>query len=139
MGEGGIVLGPGDQDRLARRLKVDKAQFLTLYAVRHNGKHKIRTGPDGNCLFFRAGQGCTVHEDKPDICRAWPFFRGNLVDTISLAMAKDFCPGIRKDVTHAEFLAEGQRCLAEAGLEAKDPSCEAIALVPVGSACPNRG
>lgn len=138
MGEGGIVLGPADQDRLARRFGTTRENLLALYAVRHNGKLKLRTGIDGNCLFFRVGQGCTVHEDKPDVCRAWPFFRGNMVDSESLAMAKDFCPGIRKDVSHDEFRAEGLRCLAEAGLGATDPDSEATALVQGPPLCPHK-
>lgn len=101
-----------------------------MYAVRHNGKHKVRTGPDGNCLFFRSGEGCAVHDVKPDVCRAWPFFRGNMVDAASFAMAREFCPGIRGDAGHTAFVAEGRRHLAEAGLRAHDPDSEATALMP---------
>lgn len=64
------------------------------YCERIGGKLKIRCGEDGYCVFFRQGSGCGVHEGKPSICRAWPFFRGNIEDPASLAMAKEFCPGI---------------------------------------------
>lgn len=95
----------------------------------HNGKLKIRTGNDGYCIFFVQGRGCTVHKGKPDICRAWPFFRGNLVDAESLHMAKEFCPGIDPGVTHETFAAEGRRYLEEHSLCAHDDTCEANALI----------
>ena len=77
----------------------------------------------------KKGQGCGVHEGKPAICRAWPFFRGNIEDPASLALAKDFCPGIAPEVRHAEFARQGLAYLREEGLLAHDPSCEANALI----------
>lgn len=130
-GKGGIVVSPTDMPRLCAFLSLDEATFLQRYGVMHNGKPKVRTGEDGNCIFFARGRGCTVHEAKPDICRAWPFFRGNMVDPASLRMAKEFCPGIRPDVGYAAFVAEGGRYLNEQGLVAHDPSCEAHALMPL--------
>ena len=77
-GEGGIVLSPKDLKRLYEGLNLEKQAFLDAYGVFRNGKWQVRTGEDGNCIFFRAGQSCTVHAIKPDVCRAWPFFRGNI-------------------------------------------------------------
>lgn len=128
MGEGGIVLGPKDLARLCEHFGMDEKPFLSQYAELHNGKHKIRTGPDGNCIFFRTGKGCCVHEFKPDVCRAWPFFRGNMVDAASLDMAREFCPGIGKKVTHQDFVAEGTAYLREHGLVAQGLPGEATAL-----------
>lgn len=128
-GEGGIVVSPADLARICAFLGMTPEAFEATYGERRNGKLKVRTGPDGNCVFFAAGRGCTVHEGKPDICRAWPFFRGNLVDADSLGMAKEYCPGIRPDVRHAEFSAAGRAYLAARGLLASDCTCEANALV----------
>lgn len=128
-GEGGIVVSPTDLARICAFLGMTPEAFEAAYGERRNGKLKVRTGPDGNCVFFAVGRGCTVHEGKPDICRAWPFFRGNLVDADSLAMAKEYCPGIRSDVRHAEFAAAGRAYLADRGLLACDCTCEANALV----------
>ncbi|MEG2140774.1 MAG: YkgJ family cysteine cluster protein [Bilophila sp.] len=129
-GEGGIVLSPRDLQRLCQGLGLEQDAFLATYAVFRNGKNQVRTGEDGKCIFFREGTGCSVDVDKPDVCRAWPFFRGNMVDAESLYLAKDYCPGIRADATHAEFVAEGRAYLAEYGLEAADPRCEGHALLP---------
>ncbi len=128
-GEGGIVLAPKDLERISVFLGLEQDIFIERYAVMHNGKYKIRTGEDGYCIFFMQGKGCSVHEGKPDICRAWPFFRGNLEDAVSLHLAKEFCPGIEQSVTHAVFAAEGKRYLLEQGLLATDASQSAAALV----------
>ena len=93
------------------------------------GKLQIRTATDGYCIFFKHGVGCSVHAGKPDICRAWPFFRGNLEDPESLFMAKEFCPGISKKITHASFARAGYAYLANAGLVAQNPICDANALI----------
>ena len=79
-GEGGIVLSPKDLKRLYEGLNLEKQAFLDAYGVFRNRKWQVRTGEDGNCTFFRAGQSCTVHAIKPDVCRAWPFFRGNVAE-----------------------------------------------------------
>ena len=128
-GEGGIVVSPTDLDRLCGHTGLSPVDFAATYCEQRNGKLKIRTGEDRNCIFFEAGQGCSVHEAKPDICRAWPYFRGNLVDRESLELAKDFCTGIRPDVTHGEFAAAGRAYLESQGLVARDRSTEANALV----------
>lgn len=66
---------------------------------------------------------------KPSICRAWPFFRGNIEDAASLAMAKEFCPGIKATAKHVDFAREGRAYLAANDLLAKDATCEANALI----------
>ena len=128
-GRGGIVVSPADLTRLAAFLHLAPEEAVKRYGEHSGGKLKIRTGDDGRCIFFRDGQGCGVHEGKPAICRAWPFFRGNIEDPASLALAKDFCPGIAPEVRHAEFARRGLAYLREEGLLAHDPSCEANALI----------
>lgn len=130
-GEGGIILSLFDLQRLHEGLQLEKQAFLDNYAVYRNGKWQIKTGEDGNCIFFREGKGCSVHSIKPNVCRAWPFFRGNMADAESLYLAKDFCPGIRSDATHEEFVAEGEAYLRENDLIASDPDREGHALLPV--------
>lgn len=128
-GKGGIVVSPTDLPRICAFLEQSPAEFTTTYGEQHNGKLKIRTGDDGFCIFFVQGKGCSVHPAKPDICRAWPFFRGNIVDAESYAMAKEFCAGIRPDAAHDEFVAEGRAYLQAQGLHAEDSHTEANALI----------
>ena len=128
-GEGGIVVGPRDLPRLCAELGLDAASFIARYTYERGGKIKIRSTDNKYCVFFVPGKGCSVHEAKPDICRAWPFFRGNLVDSASLALAKEFCPGIAADIKHDDFVREGLHYLEEHSLTASDPIKEANALM----------
>ncbi len=130
-GKGGIVVSPTDLKRICLHLDVDADTFEQRYGCIQNGKLKVRTGDDGFCIFFVQGAGCAVHIAKPDICRAWPFFRGNMIDNESFFLAKDYCAGIRPDSTHAEFVAEGLLYLQENSLQAQNTKTEAHALFPL--------
>lgn len=113
-GEGGIVMDDKDQLRLARHLGLELETFLDRYAETRGDKYYLRTGEDGYCVFF--GPNCRVHPAKPDVCRAWPFFRGNLVDALSWEMAADYCPGIQLKAGHEAFVAQARISLAEDGV-----------------------
>ena len=128
-GKGGIVVSPSDLKRLCATLRMEEEEVIRQFGEYVGTKLKIRVGEDGYCIFFREGKGCIVHEGKPSICKAWPFFRGNIEDPVSLHLAKDFCPGIPKEISHADFAAQCKRYLQENGLLASDRSCEANALI----------
>lgn len=113
-GSGGIVLAPKDIARLAAHLELEPAAFLQRHAENKAGKQRLKVREDGYCVFFH--EGCAVHPAKPDICRAWPYFRGNLEDAYSLAMAKEYCPGIAPGVSFNAFSAEGRAFLKREGL-----------------------
>lgn len=115
-GVGGIVLRGRDQARLAEFLQLKHGEFMASYTVKRRDKTQLRTGSGGCCVFFDPQKLCTVHPARPDICRAWPFFRGNLVDPASLRFAKEACPGIDRDVSFADFTRTGFAALAEQGL-----------------------
>ncbi len=127
-GSGGIVVSLRDLERLCAHLSLQPREFAERFAERRNGKLVVRIGADGRCIFFAVGSGCTVHAAKPDICRAWPFFRGNLVDAGSLALAKEYCPGIDPTVEHTEFARAGLADLAAAGIAGRGGADEATAL-----------
>ena len=110
-GQGGIILSAADLARLAKFLNLNAARVVDEYGERKNGKLRLKTDRDGYCIFFRTGRGCLVHDGKPDICRAWPYFRGNLEDAASFEMAREYCPGISRKIKYAEFVAEGLRYL----------------------------
>lgn len=106
-GRGGIVVSDGDLKRLCEFMNMTAENFELAWGERRGGKLHIRAGQDATCVFFKQGVGCAVHEAKPDICRAWPYFRGNLVDAGSLELSKDFCPGIPSSLSHADFVRQG--------------------------------
>ncbi len=129
-GQGGIVVSPTDLARLCEHFQIDAEAFEVQYGCVQNGKLKVRTGEDNFCIFFKEGVGCAAHVARPDICRAWPFFRGNMVDNESFYLAKDYCPGIKPTSTHDAFVAEGALYLQEHGLQASNAKTEAHALLP---------
>ena len=127
-GEGGIVVSSSDLARLIGHLTISAEEFEQSYGVRRGGKLFVRTGEDGNCIFYQAGLGCKVHAAKPNICRAWPFFRGNLIDPESLDLSRHFCPGIPRDLDFQSFVRQGLSYLVAQGLAAGEGQDEARAL-----------
>lgn len=127
-GRGGIVVSPADEARLCQALCLDSPTFRERYTELRNGKMHLRAGRDGRCLFFRETGGCSVHIHKPAVCRAWPFFRGNLIDPVSFSLAKEYCPGISRQVSHADFVAEGIQYIRSEELFADDSGKAGAAL-----------
>ena len=106
--------------------------FLAQAVQLVSGKYRIKSRADGYCLYFQEGKGCGVHPARPDICRAWPFFRGNLIAAISWEMAQDFCPGIDPGVPHAEFARQGLAYLRKQGICRFSGPCDQAAAGPDG-------
>lgn len=127
-GVGGIVLSVADLDRLCNNLGCTAADFQQKYGEIRNGKLYIRTGQDNYCIFFDTATGCGIHSFKPAVCKAWPFFRGNLMDGESLELAKGYCPGIKKDAPLQEFSREGLAYLQEHNLACTTEHAYARAL-----------
>ncbi len=128
-GRGGIVVGPRDLPRLADFFCMDEATFLAEHTEQMGGKRMLKTGRDGFCAFFSHERGCAIHVVRPDVCRAWPYFRGNLVDQVSYALAQDDCPGISRTCEHSVFAHEGFAFLKAHKLLAGDPAREGRALM----------
>ena len=118
--------------RLAAHLDLTVPDLLSTHA-RPSGDNFILTcGPDGFCRFFRAGLGCGVHAARPDICRAWPYFKGNLIDDSSWELAQDYCPGINPRSSHQEFVNQGVEYLETQELLDDSPDRpEALRLIPL--------
>ena len=127
-GRGGIVVSFKDLKRLCGHLRMTGDEFESTWGERHGNKLHIRAGADGACAFFKNGAGCAVHVAKPDICRAWPYFRGNLLDADSLELSKAFCPGIPSALPHADFARQGLDLLVRENLAGSAGDDEANAL-----------
>lgn len=122
------MLEQDELERLASFMAISECEFCDNYCIRQNGKLKLATGPDGYCVFFIPDKGCRVHEVKPGVCRAWPFFRGNLVDEISMAMAAEYCPGINRQAGFEQFRSYGLDYLRNNDLLAKTRLATALRL-----------
>lgn len=125
-GQGGIVLTAADVDRLAAHLGRDRAAFLAEMTETRHGKTYLKCGQDDYCLFF--SDGCGIHPARPDICRAWPFFRGNLIDAVSWEMIQSDCPGVNPEAGHEAFRRQGLVYLRDKGL-ARAPGGDAPAAL----------
>ena len=128
-GRGGIVVGPRDLTRLCVHFGLSAEEVLSRYTETMSGKPTIKVGGDGFCMFFKEGRGCTIHPARPSVCRAWPFFRGNLIDQVSFEMAREDCPGIRREASHAQFAHEGFRYLEDYKLRCHDIHTEGRAVI----------
>lgn len=129
-GEGGIVMAPKDQNRLAEHLGLSLKDFLEKYTRTSGSKILLITGDDEYCIFFKQGVGCGVHPGRPDICRAWPFFKGNLIDPMSWEMIQEYCPGVRPEAGHAEFRRQGLEYLKNLNIgEESDETPEALSHI----------
>ena len=109
-------------------LNVTAEVFEQKWGERRGGKLHIRATEEALCIFFVQGTGCAVHVAKPNICRAWPYFRGNLLDADSFELSKDFCPGIPAGLAHADFQRQGLACLVREHLSGNAGADEANAL-----------
>ncbi|WP_043793519.1 YkgJ family cysteine cluster protein [Solidesulfovibrio fructosivorans] len=129
-GVGGIMLSLSDITRLAEHLGLTPEAMLARFAEHVGGKDRLATGADGYCIFYN--EGCSVHPARPDVCRAWPYFRGNIIDAASHAMAAEDCPGINTEVDHAEFARQGMEYLRRHGLARVQGvgAPEALAVMP---------
>lgn len=127
-GKGGIIVSPKDLERLCHFFELSAEDFLKKYTKDSQKPHLI-TGEDDFCLFFKEGVGCSIHEARPDVCRAWPYFRGNIVDATSFEMAKEDCKGINQEISHAGFAQDGYKYLVDYNLLATDPKTEGRALI----------
>lgn len=93
-GEPGYVwLNSEEIDRLAKRLGETRGKFLQLYVKSVGVRRSLRELPDGSCVFFRKGVGCTVYEDRPRQCRTWPFWESNIRNREAWEYTCEICPG----------------------------------------------
>ena len=102
-GEPGTVLVSDEEIRtLARRVELEEQQFRTAFTRQiPSGKVILRELSNGDCVFWKAGQGCTVYEDRPRQCKTWPFWSSNLTTPEAWNEASRDCPGMDQGEAHA--------------------------------------
>ena len=114
-GSGGIVVTVEEARRISEHLGLGLELFYDRYTVWAGEKRLIAGDAERGCVFL-SENGCAIHAVKPDVCRAWPFFRGNLIDESSWLLSQDSCAGIIAEVDHREFVRQGLDYLATHGL-----------------------
>lgn len=67
-----IQMNPYEIARLASNLGIRPYEFISKY-LRDDGPY-LKAKPDGACVFL-GSTGCTVHGDRPLVCRLYPLGR----------------------------------------------------------------
>lgn len=74
-------------------------RFLRLV----DGHYALVNAPDGSSCVFLEGKQCTVYEDRPAQCRAFPWWPANLRSSGTWSRAAMYCEGISPDAPLVEL------------------------------------
>ena len=96
-----IVLTPEDYKGVIENGRID------LVEAGEDGHVRMRLKDDGTCEAFIDGK-CSIHEFKPSICRAYPFY----LDMFTGLCASISCPGFGGGWTPLEDLKPEIECTA---------------------------
>jgi Fe-S-cluster containining protein len=92
---------------LAKRLRMTETEFRERHTRPFRANITIlQEKPNFDCVFYDRERGCTVYEDRPKQCRAWPFWQLVVHSPRTWAEAATDCPGINRGPLHsAESIA----------------------------------
>ncbi len=76
----------------ANFLKMPQLEFKTKYLDHVNDSWFVDVG-NNPCPFLKSN-GCSIHSAKPRQCRAYPFWRENLLSKKHWKVTGEVCPGI---------------------------------------------
>ncbi len=80
---------------LADQFGLSDEQFRTRYTRKLRGGDVSLTEKDDlDCIFYDRRVGCTVYENRPRQCKAWPFWRSIVFSQEAWNEAADSCPGM---------------------------------------------
>ena len=114
-------LADGESTVLARSLGLDEQAFAERYVRRvpdpRSGAERLAlrerpVGEGGGCVLLEGRNHCRVYAQRPEHCRAFPYWPSVLCSRAGFERARALCPGIRPEVD------EGTRQRAFAELEA---------------------
>lgn len=94
-----IQLNPYEIARLARHRGMTTSEFRDAHT--HEGAY-LRQRDDGRCVFFDAQTGCSVHTDRPLVCRLFPLGR-----TITASGAVSYARGVYEPPPNGRFDDDG--------------------------------
>ncbi len=104
--------------RLAARLDLELDDFGRRYLRRVDSRYALRDRPGGDCVFL-SGKSCSVYEDRPLQCRAFPWWPANLASPEAWKRAAASCEGISETAPLHEVgvIEVGLATARSAGLE----------------------
>jgi glycosyltransferase involved in cell wall biosynthesis/Fe-S-cluster containining protein len=92
---GPVFLAPPEYDMVAGALGVDEDVFMKEYIddYTHIGRLKVATDGSPPCL---GDDRCKIYENRPLVCKTFPFWANFLASPGAWEHAKKACPGIGK-------------------------------------------
>lgn len=103
-GQTTVSLDDEDQERMVAVLGLPREEVQNTY-WRITGTVVQMKIEDGHCIFFREGEGCTVHQGRPWRCGQWPLHPSILADRSNFETIRESCPGINRDLSYEDFCA----------------------------------
>lgn len=107
-GAGTVAVSDAEITALARRVDLREEEFRTLYTrTLRGGSLSLREKSNRDCVFWQAGVGCRVYEDRPRQCRTWPFWSAVVHSEERWQEEARTCPGMNHGPLHgAEWIHE---------------------------------
>ena len=90
---GFVWVTPAEVKAIAKHLDVPVYQFRAMHTREVGRRRTLREKPNGDCIFWERGQGCTVYEARPTQCRTWPFWESNTESPEAWKDMQQGCPG----------------------------------------------
>jgi Fe-S-cluster containining protein len=100
-GDKGILVTPEEMAGLAAFLGLPQEELPRRYLINSPLGPQVATH-NGACIFL-VDNRCRVHPVKPRICREWPFLPALLKHADEFEAAKEACPGLHPEGSHADF------------------------------------
>lgn len=118
-GDGYVWVSTAEIHALAARFGLSPNEFGRRYLRRFEGRYALVDAAGGDCVFLR-GKTCTVYEDRPAQCRAFPWWPVNLKSPAAWKKAALSCEGISEvapvvvaDVIQTQLVAARAAGLSE--------------------------
>ena len=95
--EGYVWVNQEEIDGMAGRLGLTPAEFEARYVKRVGVRRSLKERPGGDCVLLdETTRKCTAYEERPRLCKTWPFWDSNLRSPEAWAEAAEACPGCNK-------------------------------------------
>jgi uncharacterized protein len=93
-GEPGYVWVNAEEIAAIADFRGDPVEEATgLYTRLTPSGRTLREKPNGDCVFYEHGRGCTIYPVRPRQCRTWPFWASNVETPSDWERTCSVCPG----------------------------------------------
>ena len=93
-GDGNVWVGDAEILQLASLLEMTGSELRRAFTQSVADGTVVRQRANGDCVFWREQQGCTVYAARPRQCRTYPFWRANVHSKDGWQAESAMCPGI---------------------------------------------